>query len=249
MSEHTQQEAESFTKMQIAAQYCQVDADPLQELCKTQSFKPVVHPGVLANIPKADYTALLATVNTGGLPPTAGVLAQYGLIWETCQVGGGKQLRLEIDDVRDHELALAVAGVTTLPSTSVGTVVASPRAVVGTAAKTVTAESTTDQTDRKTEYAMLDPADIIKAYEKYDKRMGSGRVGSATVMPHPDEEPTGEQLSSLHGIDQAKSPPYVDFAVWGPYANRNRRRLVSQRLEYGGGLQFPYCGSTRPVKL
>jgi len=71
---------------------------------------------------------------------------------------------------------------------------------------------------------MLDPAD--KAYEKYDKRMGSGRVGSATVMPHPDEEPTGEQLSSLHGIDQAKSPPYVDFAVWGPYANRNRRRLV-----------------------
>jgi len=110
---------------------------------------------------------------------------------------------------------------------------------------------------------MLDPADIVKAYDQYDKRMGSGRVGAATVTPHPDEEPTGEQLSSLYGIavgpprrqrggkhrrgrrhrgqalrsgaecgtgairnDQAKSPPYVDFAVWGPYANRNRRRIV-----------------------
>jgi len=160
---------------------------------------------------------MLATVNIGGHPPTAGVLAQYGLTWETCQVCGGMQLQLEIDarlaiDLKDacyQELTLAMAGVATLPSTSVGTVVASPRAVVETAAKTVTAESTTDQTHRKKEHAMLDPADIIK-------RMGSGRVGSATVMPHPDEEPIAVQLSSLHGIDQAKSPPYVVFAVLGP---------------------------------
>jgi len=227
MKENTQQEAQSSTKVEIADEYCQKDTDPLEELCKTLDLKPEVHTRVLENIPKADYTALLATVNFRGHPPTAGVLAQYGLIWETCQVCGDKQLHLEIDaklatdlkDVRDHQLALAVAGATTLPSTVAGTVVASPRAVVGTAAKTVTAGSTTDQTDRKTEYAMLDLADIIK-------RMGSGRVSSATVMPHPDEEPTGEQLSSSYGIDQAKSPPYVDFAAWGPYANRNRQDAV-----------------------
>jgi len=58
---------------------------------------------------------MLATVNIGGHPPTAGVLAQYGLTWETCQVCGGMQLQLEIDarlaiDLKDacyQELTLA----------------------------------------------------------------------------------------------------------------------------------------------
>jgi len=115
MRENTQQEAQSSTKVEIADEYCQKDTDPLEELCKTLDLKPEVHTRVLENIPKADYTALLATVNFRGHPPTAGVLAQYGLIWETCQVCGDKQLHLEIDaklatdlkDVRDHQLALA----------------------------------------------------------------------------------------------------------------------------------------------
>ena len=35
MSESTQQEEQSFTKEEIAAQNCQLDADTLKKLCKT----------------------------------------------------------------------------------------------------------------------------------------------------------------------------------------------------------------------
>jgi len=59
MTEPTQQEVQTFTKVEIVAQYCQLDADPFKELCKTLGIKPEEHPCILANIPKADYMALL----------------------------------------------------------------------------------------------------------------------------------------------------------------------------------------------
>ena len=74
------------------------------------------------------------------------------------------------------------------------------------------AESVIDQTDRKTEHAVLDAAAIQQCYEEDDRRMGSGRQGATLVLPHPDAEPTAEQLSALSAV-MKDATPFVDFAM------------------------------------
>ena len=39
-----------------------------------------------------------------------------------------------------------------------------------------------------------------------------------------------EQLSALRSVEASGAPPYVDFSVWCPHANRLRRRITMQGL-------------------
>ena len=90
-----------------------------------------------------------------------------------------------------------------------------------------------DQSDRKTEFDMLKADDVAEAYRNYDKKMGSGFPGAEPATPHPEMEPTTEQLSALAGVIQAGSVPYVDFAIWGPFGNRLRRKLAFEGYSLG----------------
>ena len=45
-------------------------------------------------------------------------------------------------------------------------------------------------------------------------------------LPPPDHEPTADQLSALAQVIAADSPPYADFAIFGPHGNRMARRMA-----------------------
>ena len=44
--------------------------------------------------------------------------------------------------------------------------------------------------------------------------------------PLDEEDPTGEQLRALHyKVSECNGPPYVDFAIWGPFNRKVARSL------------------------
>ena len=61
------------------------------------------------------------------------------------------------------------------------------------------------------ELVKLSETDVRARYEQYARTRGN--------HPHPDMEPTDEQLSALHQLIAAGGAPYVDFRYLGPTAN------------------------------
>ena len=70
----------------------------------------------------------------------------------------------------------------------------------------------------KGKVSIMEPAAVRKMLAEYKRKRGA--------YPHPDCEPTVEQLSALDQILKADQVPYVDKAVWGP----NGRRLLRKML-------------------
>ena len=69
----------------------------------------------------------------------------------------------------------------------------------------------------------LSAEEISRAFQRYADKLGGA--------PSADHEPTVEQLSALHFVvHKAQSPPYVDFAVFGPHAIRMVRKLKMSGL-------------------
>ena len=69
--------------------------------------------------------------------------------------------------------------------------------------------------------------------------------GPSKIRPPPDEDPSEDQLSSLHYLISSGEVPYVDFAVWGPYQQRllKRQTLVGLQLnEMGEVVQIEILG-------
>jgi uncharacterized membrane protein YgcG len=69
----------------------------------------------------------------------------------------------------------------------------------------------------KTPLKPLDPAHVRKLFADYVTKYGA--------LPADAAEPTGDQISAVAQILSADSPPYVDFAVWGPFGLRLLRKL------------------------
>ncbi|CAE8690656.1 unnamed protein product, partial [Polarella glacialis] len=59
---------------------------------------------------------------------------------------------------------------------------------------------------------------IQAMFTDYETRFGA--------EPHPDVEPTSDQLSALSQLTKSGSVPYADFSVFGPYGQRLLRKLV-----------------------
>ena len=218
----------------------------------------------IADIPEADYQTVINAVQIPGIGGAGATLlslierGQVGQIWTAAQYCVGARKNQETLDaektardtaVRQHEIALAQAGVTSLGNTSASSAAGPPStsAVVSNAIvlreKTVAAETVIDQADKKTEFKVLTQQQIVDAYDRYNRKMGTGRKGAPVVTPHPDEEPTLEQLSALYGVVTSGQPPYVDFAVWLPHQNRLRRKIALS------GLTLTRDGEFRQVEL
>ena len=175
--------------------------------------------GILARMPQFDYESITATITINQAPLTPVQASQLALVWETARLATGVA-KLAI--VKDREVAAKDAADR---ATAQAAAQAAPHLPVASASrKTVSAELTVDQTDRKTEYAKLSATDVAAAYEEYHLRMG-GKAGAVKrVLPMPDREPTIDQLSALAAIRDEKEVVYVDLAVWTPFAGRARRK-------------------------
>ena len=199
-------------------------------------------PRIVARILKTDFDNVASQVRVAvgdqQRVPNITQATQIGEFWEVaCLAAGAKKLKVvqereseaAIAATRAHELALAGAGVTHIGG---GQTVAAPQPkTAAKAIRMVAFESTVDQTDRKSEVEVLSAADIQAAYNEYNIKLGV--AGAPPVVPHPDEEPTIDQLTALKAVIDSGAPPNVDFSIWRPHANRFKKVLAFHGLHIG----------------
>jgi len=239
--EHDEAELATFGECHKIVDWCGI-AQPVWNATKVAlGLADDTPPRTPTRIPEADWKASIPQVQIVGQAPNAVQTAQIGELWEVCCLAVGKKW-LEIMQKRDadkllagtraHELALAAAGVTVIGGQTL-TVPAQPQQTAKPNTEMVAYESMADQTDRKSEVEIMNSNDVTAAYEEYNKKLGSGIVGAPPVMPHPDEEPTIEQLTALRALVASGAPPSVDFSVWRPRANRHKKILAFHGLHIG----------------
>ena len=66
------------------------------------------------------------------------------------------------------------------------------------------------------EAQLMQQTDVDRAYRVYRDRLGD--------YPRPEEDITPEQLAGLKALFATGAPPYVDFAVWGPFGRRIQKK-------------------------
>ncbi|CAE8651021.1 unnamed protein product, partial [Polarella glacialis] len=69
-------------------------------------------------------------------------------------------------------------------------------------------------------------ADVVPLGQQAIQAMFTDYETKFGAEPHPDVEPTGDQLSALSQLTKSGSVPYADFSVFGPYGQRLLRKLV-----------------------
>eukprot|EP00972_Heterocapsa_arctica_P064948 9588533-Heterocapsa_arctica.AAC.1 len=76
-------------------------------------------------------------------------------------------------------------------------------------------------------------SELDQCYVNFNLKFGTGDPDGDPVVPRPDEEATSEQLSSLKAVVTSGEPPYADFAKWGPFSNRLRRKMAFEGFAIG----------------
>ena len=69
------------------------------------------------------------------------------------------------------------------------------------------------------EFEMLSEADLLVMFARYETLFGKGQ------RPPSDKEPSSEQLAALSSLLKTHQVPYVDFAIFGPYGTRIKKKL------------------------
>ena len=86
------------------------------------------------------------------------------------------------------------------------------------------------------EVVTLDQTSVRRMFEEYEALHGA--------VPRDEAEPTLEQLSAIHQLVSAKAPPYVDFALFGPFGRRALRKLT-----FVENVFLPDTGGFKKVEL
>lgn len=115
------------------------------------------------------------------------------------------------------QLKIGLSGATTAPAT------AAPVASSSVSARRVRLSHVLSQVD-DTEVDILSESQLLVMYARYETLFGQGQ------RPHPSREPSIEQITAVHGLLQADQNPYVDLAIFGPFATRMKKRLKFQGL-------------------
>lgn len=85
--------------------------------------------------------------------------------------------------------------------------------------------------DRTDEALPMDAESYDAARKKYCEKMHTRSIPM-------DDEPTADQLALLRQLLKENSPPYVDFAVWGPYGGRVKKALAHKGLTFNAQSQL-----------
>jgi len=234
--EPTEVELQTLVSVKDVADWCGMTRETREGVETTFGLRADSHVRVVARLSLADFQTCAANVkvtdNGTDRAPTIAETSQIALLWEASQFAAGvkklsvvdvREQEAQVDAMRRHQLALAAAGVQVVGA---GSQVGAQPTVPASVSRTVSFEATIDTTDRKTEVALLTPLEIETAYSNYDKKMGSGLQTAEPVIPHPDEEPTIDQLTALSALVKTGAPPSVDFSVWRAHANRLKKTLT-----------------------
>ena len=184
-------------------------------------FTATAHWRGLAAISETDFSTLLAAwkipqTGSAAIAPSAGQLAQAGLVGRAARIAGGvqkttKQLQTESEAQLAHDRAVALAQAKAPAQAASSSATASPAKV-----RTVPMSDVADLA-RKDEPTPLAQSEVDKFYKKYNDLMHCD--------PPWDEEPTVDQITAVYTLLEDKVPPYVDLALFGPHGHRIQRNL------------------------
>ena len=171
------------------------------------------------------------------LPPTPTTRSKAALLGRIARIACGQQLTYAAHQEQENKKRLHEVEILKLKAE------AAAAAPAGLLALTPPPPLTPEKLTKKVKMSMvadqvfdqeiecLSDEKITECYANYTKIFGD--------VPSSEEEVTIEQLSALHTLIASGSPPYVDFAVWGPHGYRLMRklRLTGLMLTAGGDLR------------
>ena len=124
---------------------------------------------------------------------------------------------------------VAAASSAVVPTAAAAPAVTNPR-------KMVKLSLVLKQTDEST-CDLINESEHIGYLRRFEKIFGVGR------RPMRGTEPNNEQLSALKAVLADGSPPYADFAIFGPHATRTQRKMKLQ------GTRFTTDGQLGPIEI
>ena len=186
--------------------------------------------GILAGIPPAEYSAMMSSWQVDGESSNAVQRSMVGLLGTACRIAAGveqsrAQKAAELIASREHELKVVAA-----KNSGGASSVAAPTQAAPMAGRSIRMATVVDQALDDEIKGMID-TDVEAAYERYRLKMGD--------VPRPEEDVTREQLAGLQALFKGSSPPYVDFAIFGPFGRRIQKKLKMSGMVIGasGALQ------------
>jgi len=179
-------------------------------------------PRLVAAIPLDEFDEFLTlTLGDVPVPLTPAQKSQIRLTGATCRLAAGLTITMEQQRATAAaEAAFAATAAATAREAQLAAAASAPTAA-NTGERKIKISTILDQTS-DAEAPALNEADVLSAFERYASRIGG--------TPPPDEEVTGDQLSALQSLVKARLVPYADFALFGPYGLRIRRKLVLSGL-------------------
>ena len=214
------------------ATWCDMEGDCADEntvagsMLKVIGAKVNTKPRTLSVVKAEDFQTVIANWRIpdgagGNRAPTLVEAGQASLFIRLCHLVGGKGRTLQEMEAAMH------AGKASAPP---------PPPVVPKAGRKFKMSTVALQGD-ETEVPMVNESDLVAMYLEYEKVYGAG------VRPPKDHEPTIEQVSAVVHLLQAGLPPYMDFALFGPFGHRLERKV---RLS---GLSIGRDGTLKQVEL
>ena len=166
-------------------------------------------------------------------PMTVGERSKGEMFGKASRIFSGRDERIEVVRKRKADvLALDLARATTagVPSGAA----AAAAALATLAVKKMKIATVADQAN-DLEVPELGNTEVVAAYARFEDLTGG--------PPATNEELTIDQLTSLHALLQGSGPPYVDFAVWGPFGHRISKKMKMTGLVIGskGELRQTEC--------
>ena len=187
-------------------------------------------PRIIGIISEADFTTAVQAwriprIDPAGQPlappdraPTMAEIGQSALFGRTCRIVSGNGETIEQLTRR------ANAAPVNPPSV--------PAANASSSSRKLKMSSIASQVD-DSEFDMAPEAELMRCFKRYESVFGKGE------RPEQDQEPTPEQVSAVRCILERGSPPFVDFAVFGPHGHRimKKVRLSGVNIGRDGQLQ------------
>ena len=231
----TADELQAMLTMKEVLTWADMEGDGADENTVAGSFLKLIggslttKPRILATVKVADFEAIVANWRIPTAPgvqraPTLVETGQAALVLRACQLVGGKGKTLT-------EMQAEIAAANAKAAPLVPPVVAP---AVGT--RKVKLNTVSSQVD-DTEVNLMEEAEVVKLYKEYEKVYGPNE------RPPKDAEPTSEQISAVSHLLDNGMPPFVDFAIFGPFGHRIERKVKLS------GMMIGRDGQMRQVEL
>ena len=231
--------------------------------------EPSDHPQVLGAMTEADFRDIITQwriinpLEGGrealgedaplGAPPTPGQVAKAGMLARACRLHCKnelfpEELAEELEKQRAHEIRMAELSSMSRGSTEGVEAVDRPTPTTPKLPpperEKIALEKVINQGDSR-EIVMLPADELDILWQNYKDQVGD--------YPEAEEEPSSQQVTAIAYLVDSLASPYVDFAVFGPYADRyvKKARLSGMIIQpdgtfalremYGPGSFSEYC--------